>query len=95
MKIHEMIDEIKMSNLDKDLGDLERGMGKGIDPADTDDLDPDFKQAPMIMQVGKVLDSRGNPNPVKHLTTDDGKSTQSLNKATIKMLLTTDKVKSM
>ena len=42
MKIHEMIDEIKMSNLDKDLGDLERGMGKGIDPRDTDDLDPDF-----------------------------------------------------
>jgi len=79
--------------MDDDFADMKKQM----DPADSDDagLDPDFKQTPMIVQVGKVLDSRGNPNPVKAVTTDDGKQHEiNAEQATvIKMLLTTDRVK--
>jgi len=89
-----MLDDVKMHEIDDDLRDL--GLG-GPDSADDDNagLDPDFKQTPMIMQVGKVLDSRGNPNPVTELTTDDGaKHKVSWQQASVlKMLLTTDKVK--
>lgn len=45
-----------------------------MDPADDPDagLDKEFKQDTMFNQLGKVLDSRGNPNPITHVTTDDG-----------------------
>lgn len=78
-----MLDEIKMDDLNKMM-----------DPADRDDYDPDFKEQPMIVQVGKVLDSRGNPNPITTVTTDDGKKhdIDGHQASTIKMLLTTDKV---
>jgi len=83
--------------IDSDMDDDFADMKKQMDPADSDDagLDPDFKQTPMIVQVGKVLDSRGNPNPVKAVTTDDGKQHEiNAEQATvIKMLLTTDRVK--
>lgn len=89
-----MLDDVKMHEIDDDMRDL--GLG-GPDSADDDNagLDPDFKQTPMIVQVGKILDSRGNPNPVKQVTTDDGKKHNvSVQQAmVIKMLLTTDKVK--
>lgn len=89
-----MLDDVKMHEIDDDFRDL--GIG-GPDSADDDNagLDPDFKQTPMIVQVGKVLDSRGNPNPVKQVVTDDGKKHNiSVQQAmVIKMLLTTDKVK--
>lgn len=78
---------------DDDFADMKKQM----DPADSDDagLDPDFKQTPMIIQVGKVLDSRGNPNPIKSVTTDDGKEHKisPQQASVIKMLLTTDRVK--
>jgi hypothetical protein len=94
MKLKEMLDDVKMHEIDDHFRDL--GIG-GPDSADDDNagLDPDFKQTPMIMQIGKVLDSRGNPNPIKHVTTDDGKKHDiSVQQAmVIKMLLTTDKVK--
>jgi hypothetical protein len=94
MKLKEMLDDVKMHEIDDDMRDL--GLG-GPDSADDDNagLDPDFKQTPMIVQVGKILDSRGNPNPVKQVTTDDGKKHNvSVQQAmVIKMLLTTDKVK--
>jgi len=89
-----MLDDVKMHEIDDDFRDL--GIG-GPDSADDDNagLDPDFKQTPMIVQLGKVLDSRGNPNPVKHVTTDDGKkhNISAQQAMVIKMLLTTDKVK--
>jgi len=89
-----MLDDVKMHEIDDDMRDL--GLG-GPDAADDDNagLDPDFKQTPMITQVGKVLDSRGNPNPIKTVTTDDGKEHKILPQqaSVIKMLLTTDKVK--
>jgi hypothetical protein len=94
MKLKEMLDDVKMHEIDDDMRDL--GLG-GPDAADDDNagLDPDFKQTPMITQVGKVLDSRGNPNPVTTLTTDDGKQhkVNPMQANVIKMLLTTDKVK--
>ena len=89
-----MLDDVKMHEIDDDFRDL--GIG-GPDSADDDNagLDPDFKQTPMIMQVGKVLDSRGNPNPIKSVTTDDGKEhpITPQQASVLKMLLTTDKVK--
>jgi len=94
MKLKEMLDDVKMHEIDDDFRDL--GIG-GPDSADDDNagLDPDFKQTPMIMQVGKVLDSRGNPNPIKSVTTDDGKEhpITPQQASVLKMLLTTDKVK--
>ena len=94
MKLKEMLDDVKMHEIDDDMRDL--GLG-GPDIADDDDagMDAEFKNTPMIIQVGKVLDSRGNPNPVKTCKTDDGKEMPCSPEqaATIKMLLTTDKVK--
>ena len=94
MKLKEMLDDVKMHEIDDDMRDL--GLD-GPDAADDDNagLDPDFKQTPMITQVGKVLDSRGNPNPITELTTDDGKKhkVSPQQASVIKMLLTTDKVK--
>jgi len=45
-----------------------------MDPADDPEagLDKEFRQDTMFNQLGKVLDSRGNPNPITHVTTDDG-----------------------
>ena len=94
MKLKEMLDDVKMHEIDDDMRDL--GLG-GPDIADNDDagMEPEFKNTPMIIQVGKVLDSRGNPNPVKTCKTDDGKEMPCSPEqaATIKMLLTTDRVK--
>ena len=49
MKAKEFIKEYK--DID-DLDDPNRGMDK------------DFKQEPMFNQLGKILDSQGNPNPL-------------------------------
>ena len=67
-----MIDVIKVKEIDDDMRDL--GLD-GPDSADDDNagMDPEFKQTPMIIQVGKVIDSRGNPNPIKSVKADDGK----------------------
>ena len=70
------IKEIKVVKEDFDDEDLEAMKGAGIDPADVDDDEEGqgFDQKPMFDQLGKVLDSRGNPNPVDTVTTDDGKT---------------------
>lgn len=47
-----------------------RGLGSELDK--DDDGGPGFKGAPMFDQLGKIIDSRGNPNPVKTVKTDDG-----------------------
>jgi len=94
MKLKEMLDDVKMHEVEDDFRDL--GID-GPDSADDDNagLDPDFKQTPMIVQVGKVMDSRGNPNPVDTVSTDDGKKHKVSYEqaAVLKMLLTTDRVK--
>ena len=68
-----------------------------MDPADDDEagMDKGFKKEPMITQLGKVLDSRGNPNPIKKVVSDSGKKYDiTPEKAqTLKMMLTTDAVK--
>jgi hypothetical protein len=60
-----------------------------------DDEGEGFSQKPMYDQLGKVLDSRSSPNPVKSVTTDDGKELKvTADQARmIRMLMTTDKVK--
>lgn len=69
------INEIKVIKEDFDDEDLEAMKDAGIDPADVDDDEGEgFGQKPMFDQLGKVLDSRGNPNPVDTVTTDDGKT---------------------
>lgn len=65
------------------------------DPDVDDDEGEGYKQAPMYDQLGKVIDSQGNPKPVNTVTTDDGKTLKvNADQArTIRMLMTTDKVK--
>lgn len=49
----------------------------GFDPADSDDEEgQEFKAKRMFDQLGKVIDSRGNPNPLTTVTTDDGDEVQ-------------------
>lgn len=59
------------------------------------DEEPGYKEPSMYDQLGKVLDSQGNPNPVNKVRTDDGKELKvTADQArTIRMLMTTDKVK--
>lgn len=68
-----------------------------FDISANDDEPEGFKQASMYDQLGKVLDSQGNPNPVDTVKTDDGKEFKvSGDQArVIRMLMTTDKVKPM
>ncbi len=70
---------------------------KDIDPADDPNagMDREFKQDSIFNQLGKILDSRGNPNPLDTVTTDDGKKFKvSMNQATVlRRLLTAPSVK--
>jgi hypothetical protein len=65
---------MKMRDIHEDFDDDDiRAMQKvGIDPADQDDDGEEFKAKRMFDQLGKVIDSRGNPNPLTTVTTDDG-----------------------
>jgi len=87
---------LKDDNDDLDTMDLDLdNVGAELDSDDDDGKS--YAQAPMYDQLGKVLDSRGNPKPVTHVTTDDGKK-HKVNPdqaRTIRMLMTTDKVKPM
>lgn len=70
-------------------------------PGDDDSLDVDdegdagFEQKSMYDQLGKILDSQGNPSPVETVTTDDGKEIPvSAGQAkTLRMFATADNVK--
>ena len=70
---------------------------RDIDPADDPNagMDKEFKQDSIFNQLGKILDSRGNPNPLDTVTTDDGKKFKvSMNQATVlRRLLTAPSVK--
>ena len=97
MKIFEAeLNAIVKPVLEDDFDDFELSQhGKELD-ADNEDK-PGYKQANMYDQLGKVLDSAGNPNPVSTVKTDDGKEFKvSVDQArVIRMLMTTDKVKPM
>ena len=67
------------------------------DPADDPNagFDKEFKQDPMFNQMGKILDSRGNPRPLDTVITDDGKK-HKVNfeqDKMIRMLLTAPQIK--
>ena len=70
---------------------------KDIDPADDPNagMDQEFKQDPIFHQLGKILDSRGNPNPLDTVITDDGKKFKvTFKQATVlRRLLTAPSVK--
>ena len=67
------------------------------DPADDPNagFDKEFKQDSIFNQMGKILDSRGNPRPIDTVITDDGKKHQvNFNQAKmIRMLLTAPQIK--
>ena len=46
-----------------------------VDPADDPNagFDKEFKQDSMFNQLGKILDSQGNPRPLDTVVADDGK----------------------
>jgi|TARA_B110000444_G_C18460607_1_gene420060 hypothetical protein len=96
MKANEFVTEIKASDLDLDQDALDT-LKKEIDPADSDDAgyDKEFKSTPMIVQLGKVLDSASNPNPIKQVVSDSGKKfpIKPIQAQTLKMFLTTDAIK--
>lgn len=66
-----------------------------IEGGDDDDADTGFSRESMVIQLGRVLDSQGNPKPVESVVTDDGDEHEvSVQQAKIlRMLATTDKVK--
>ena len=70
---------------------------KDIDPADDPNagFDKEFKQDSIFNQMGKILDSRGNPRPLDTVITDDGKKHKvDFNQAKmIRMLLTAPQIK--
>lgn len=76
-------DDLGLRNLGSELDKDDEGDGQG------------FKQPSMFDQLGKVLDSAGNPNPKTTVTTDDGKE-HNVTPDQARMLrafATTDKVK--
>jgi len=85
-------DEGDVDTTDMDLDDV----GSELDQDDDSD-GAGYKQAPMFDQLGKVIDSQGNPKPVTTVTTDDGKTFKvSAEQARVlRMIMTTDKVKPM
>lgn len=64
MKLKDIIKE-------EDFDDLGlRGLGSELDQ--DDDGGKGFDKDPIFDQLGKILDSQSNPNPVTTVTTDDG-----------------------
>jgi hypothetical protein len=64
MKIKDLVNE-------SDFADLGlKGLGSELDK--DDDYDPAKDGFSMVDQLGKVLDSRGNPNPLDSVKTRDG-----------------------
>lgn len=68
--IRDLANKLAKINED-DMDDLGlRGHGSELDQDDTGGKG--FDNDAMFLQLGKILDSAGNPNPVTTVTTDDG-----------------------
>ena len=68
MKIKDLVNE-------SDFADLGlKGLGSELDK--DDDFDPVKDGFSIVDQLGKVLDSRGNPNPLNSVETRDGATVQ-------------------
>tara|TARA_Y200000002_G_scaffold222156_1_gene183534 strand:- start:9757 stop:10137 length:381 start_codon:yes stop_codon:yes gene_type:complete len=67
------------------------------DPADDPNsgFDKEFKQDSIFNQLGKILDSQGNPRPLDTVVTDDGKKhkVNFRQASTLRRLLTAPRVK--
>ena len=67
------------------------------DPADDPNsgFDKEFKQDSIFNQLGKILDSQGNPRPLDTVVTDDGKKhkVDFRQASTLRRLLTAPRVK--
>jgi len=68
-----------------------------VDPADDPNsgFDKEFKQDSIFNQLGKILDSQGNPRPLDTVVTDDGKKhkVNFRQASTLRRLLTAPRVK--
>jgi len=66
MKMSDIVKEGTMDDFDL------TNHGKELDAPD--DGGPGFKKDAIFDQLGKILDSQSNPNPVTSVTTDDGET---------------------
>ena len=84
-----------LKEFEEHLDQFEADNWDDFDISAKDDEEPGYSETPMYDQLGKVLDSQGNPKPVDTVKTDDGKMFKvSADQArVIRMLMTTDKVK--
>ena len=69
MKLKDIMNEGHMDDLGL------KGYGSELDDPDKD-MGKSFKGDSMFDQLGKILDSAGNPNPIKHVVTDDGEKVE-------------------
>jgi len=86
-----------LKEFEEHLDQFEADNWDDFDMSAKDDEEPGYSETPMYDQLGKILDSQGNPKPVDTVKTDDGKMFKvSADQArVIRMLMTTDKVKPM
>lgn len=63
-----------MKDLNEAFGDPDYGLKNVGRELDNDDhgMKKGFDKDPIVVQLGKVKDSAGNPNPITFVTTDDG-----------------------
>ena len=62
---------------------------------DDDDADTGFTREAIFVQLGRVIDSVGNPNPVTSVTTDDGDhiDVTPMQAKVLRMVATADQIK--
>jgi len=82
---------------DFDPGEIDFMQKRDVDPADADDggIGPGFKNDTIFDQLGKILDSQGNPVERDTVVTDDDEKFKVTvpQAKTLRMMATTDKVK--
>ena len=76
-------DDFDMKDYGKEMDDDERDMGKSFD------------KDPMFDQFGKIIDTRGGADPIKHVITDDGEKIEvnPQQAAELRNLLRSDQIK--
>ena len=88
-EFEEALDKVVMPVLEDNWNDDFEG------DDDDDDAGTGFTREAMFVQLGRILDSQGNPHPVDQVHTDDGKTinVDPMQAKVLRMLATTDKVK--